>query len=37
MRINPEQGVQFAQLLVQDNEPLADLTQVVDVFLEQNL
>jgi clathrin heavy chain len=37
MRINPEQGVQFAQLLVQDDEPLADLTQVVDVFREQNL
>ncbi|CAF3999025.1 unnamed protein product, partial [Rotaria sordida] len=37
MRINPEQGTQFAQLLVQDNEPLADLTQVVDIFLEQNL
>ncbi|CAF4749321.1 unnamed protein product, partial [Rotaria sp. Silwood2] len=37
MRINPEQGTQFAQLLVQDSEPLADLTQVVDVFLEQNL
>ena len=59
MRINPEQGVQFAQvekktclienvvvnhrvcvsfqLLVQDAEPLCDLTQVVDVFLEQNL
>ncbi|CAF0746769.1 unnamed protein product [Didymodactylos carnosus] len=37
MRINPEQGVQFAQMLVQDDEPLADLTQVVDAFLEQNL
>ncbi|CAF2236408.1 unnamed protein product, partial [Rotaria magnacalcarata] len=37
MRINPDQGVQFAQLLVQDSEPLADLTQVVDVFVEQNL
>jgi hypothetical protein len=24
-------------LLVQDEEPMADLTQVVDVFLEQNL
>ncbi|CAF0984698.1 unnamed protein product [Adineta steineri] len=32
-----KQGVQFAQLLVQDEEPLADLTQVVDVFLESNL
>ncbi|CAF4207659.1 unnamed protein product [Rotaria sp. Silwood2] len=37
MRINPEQGTQFAQLLVQDSEPLADLTQIVDVFLEHNL
>ncbi|CAF1448240.1 unnamed protein product [Adineta steineri] len=37
MRINPEQGVQFAQLLVQAEEPLVDLTQIVDVFLEANL
>ncbi|CAF5226158.1 unnamed protein product, partial [Rotaria magnacalcarata] len=37
MRIDPDQGVQFAPLLVQDSEPLADLTQVVDVFVEQNL
>lgn len=28
MRINPEQGLQFAQMLVQDEEPLADITQV---------
>ena len=28
MRINPEQGLQFAQMLVQDEEPLADINQV---------
>lgn len=28
MRINPEQGLQFSQMLVQDDEPLADLNQV---------
>lgn len=37
MRINPEQGLQFAQLLVADDEPLADLNQIVDVFMEFNL
>lgn len=33
MRINPEQGLQFAQMLVQDEEPLADITQVIEIFL----
>lgn len=33
MRINPEQGLQFAQMLVQDEEPLADITQVIKIFL----
>jgi hypothetical protein len=28
MRISPEQGLQFSQMLVQDEEPLADITQV---------
>jgi clathrin heavy chain len=28
MRINPEQGASFAQMLVQDDEPLADINQV---------
>jgi clathrin heavy chain len=28
MRINPDQGVAFAQMLVQDDEPLADINQV---------
>lgn len=37
MRINPEQGLQFSQMLVQDDEPLADLNQIVDVFMEFNL
>lgn len=29
MRISPEQGLQFSQMLVQDEEPLADITQVL--------
>ncbi|KAJ8312752.1 hypothetical protein KUTeg_010125 [Tegillarca granosa] len=33
MRMNPEQGLQFAQMLVQDDEPLADLNQVADAIL----
>jgi clathrin heavy chain len=37
MRQNPDQGLQFAQMLVQDNEPLADVSQTVDVFMEYNL
>ena len=37
MRINPEQGTQFAQSLVQDDEPMADIAQIVDVFLEFRL
>ena len=28
MRANPEQGTQFAQMLVQDDEPLADINMV---------
>ena len=28
MRLNPEQGTQFAQMLVQEEEPLADINQV---------
>ena len=37
MRMNPEQGLQFSQMLVQDEEPLADINQIVDVFMESNL
>lgn len=37
MRINPDQGVAFAQMLVQDDEPLADINQIVDIFMEQNM
>ncbi|XP_067134027.1 clathrin heavy chain 1 [Centruroides vittatus] len=37
MRINPDQGTSFSQMLVQDEEPLADINQIVDVFMEQNL
>ena len=33
MRINPEQGLQFANMLIQDDEPLADLTQVCSCYL----
>nr|XP_018914111.1 PREDICTED: clathrin heavy chain [Bemisia tabaci] len=36
MRTNPEHAVAFAQMLVQDDEPLADINQIVDVFMEQN-
>lgn len=32
MRISPEQGLQFSQMLVQDEEPLADITQVSFFF-----
>ena len=28
MRVNPDQGEQFATMLAQDDEPLADLNQV---------
>jgi len=28
MRINPEQGTQFAQMMVSDDEPMADINQV---------
>jgi len=37
MRVNPDQGAAFAQMLVQDDEPLADINQIVDVFMEQNM
>ena len=29
MRINPEQGTQFAQMMVADDEPMADINQVL--------
>ena len=37
MRMNPENGQQFARMLVQEEEPIADLNQIVDVFMEFNL
>jgi clathrin heavy chain len=37
MRTNPDQGAAVAQMLVQDEEPLAEINQIVDVFMEQNL
>lgn len=29
MRVSPDQGLQFAQMLIQDEEPLANINQVV--------
>ena len=37
MRTNLEQGAAFAQMLVADEEPLADINQIVDIFIEQNM
>ena len=37
MRENPEQGEAFAQMLVADEEPLADINQIIDIFMEQNM
>ena len=37
MRANPEQGAAFAQMLVADDEPLADINQIVDIFMEQTM
>jgi len=37
MRTNPEQGASFAGMLVADEEPLADINQIVDIFMEQNM
>ncbi|NXE55095.1 CLH1 protein, partial [Dromaius novaehollandiae] len=37
MRVSPEQGLQFSQMLVQDEEPLANINQIVDVFMENSL
>ena len=28
MRLNPEQGTEFAKMMVADDEPMADLNQV---------
>uniref|UniRef100_A0A5F8H8F9 Clathrin heavy chain n=1 Tax=Monodelphis domestica TaxID=13616 RepID=A0A5F8H8F9_MONDO len=33
MRVSPEQGLQLAQMLVQDEEPLANINQVADAIL----
>ncbi|CAH1967947.1 unnamed protein product [Acanthoscelides obtectus] len=37
MRTNPDQGAAFAAMLVADDEPLADINQIVDIFMEQNM
>ncbi|CAH0549246.1 unnamed protein product [Brassicogethes aeneus] len=37
MRTNPDQGAAFAGMLVADEEPLADINQIVDIFMEQNM
>ena len=36
MRTNPEQGAAFAKLLVQDDEPLADINQVLTDWRNNN-
>lgn len=39
MRMNPEQGTEFAKMLVAEDEPLADLNQVggwVSLYLQWN-
>uniref|UniRef100_A0A8C0KBK9 Clathrin heavy chain n=1 Tax=Canis lupus dingo TaxID=286419 RepID=A0A8C0KBK9_CANLU len=37
MRISPDQGLQFSQMLVREEEPLANIDQIVDVFMENSL
>ena len=37
MRISPDQGAQFAQMLVQDDEPMADINQVCLVIASLSL
>ncbi|KRT86899.1 hypothetical protein AMK59_1082, partial [Oryctes borbonicus] len=37
MRSNPDQGAGFAAMLVADEEPLADINQIVDIFMEHNM
>ncbi|KAK6313299.1 hypothetical protein J4Q44_G00166460 [Coregonus suidteri] len=37
MRVSPDQGLQFSQMLVADEEPLANINQIVDVFMEGSL
>ncbi|XP_030381609.1 clathrin heavy chain [Scaptodrosophila lebanonensis] len=37
MRTNPEQGAGFASMLVAEEEPLADINQIVDIFMEHSM
>ncbi|KAF5915644.1 hypothetical protein HPG69_015264, partial [Diceros bicornis minor] len=37
MRISPDQGLQFSQMLMQDEESLGNSDQIVDVFMENSL
>lgn len=37
MRVNPDQGLQFAQMLVQDEEPLANINQVTHTNMTASL
>eukprot|EP01134_Creolimax_fragrantissima_P001261 CFRG1261T1 len=37
MRVNPEQGAQFANMLCEGGECLAPIDQVVDTFMEMNM
>eukprot|EP01135_Chromosphaera_perkinsii_P003336 Nk52_evm36s240 gene=Nk52_evmTU36s240 len=37
MRSNPEMGANFATMLVSEDEPLADVSQIVEIFAESNM
>ncbi|XP_017087322.1 clathrin heavy chain isoform X1 [Drosophila bipectinata] len=37
MRSSPEQGAGFATMLVAEEEPLADISQIVDIFMEHSM
>ncbi|XP_017852375.1 clathrin heavy chain isoform X1 [Drosophila busckii] len=37
MRSSPEQGAGFASMLVAEEEPLADINQIVDIFMEHSM
>lgn len=36
MRVNPDQGLQFAQMLIQDEEPLANINQVAQTHQKRH-
>ena len=37
MRTNPENGASFATYLINEEDQLADVSQIVDIFMEQNM